>query len=154
MVAVGMLVLSVTSAAVGPFVSQAIRFDDRDAVTWTDMHAIKTNLAPGEPIMVTFVAHKRSECYPPDGHGEVEWRYYYDDGAGGRNFVWLIQGNDIRSRPDDHQLVTPRVLALPVLVPGKYAVQLRAMYWCKRASPERTPQIIDSPLINFEVRAG
>lgn len=133
----------------GPLVSRAVLYDNRVAMKIVRWDLEKTVLKPGEPLLPKFSTDKRPECAIPDGSGELEFRLYYDDARGVRRIVPL---KSVVAMVKAHDL-TPVVyeIELPVLSPGRYELQFRGTYWCANASPELTPQIIDSPRLAFEV---
>lgn len=151
------LVVSVAAAAfsfgvsdVGNKTRAAIFYGDTPAMQRVQAALVVTDLVPGEPIRYNLKADKRSDCYPPDGKAEIDYRVWFveDDGQMARRIELPYHRQSILKPGVASALPTPTSIPLPVLDAGCYAFQWTGHYTCKSASEV---QSIDGPLLRFRV---
>lgn len=114
--------------------------------------AVKTKvLKAGEPQLFafSFAYNKRTECYPPDGKGDVKFRVWSENVLNG-SYTSYIELDYARLASADPKLhyKESSVLLDPMPV-GRYALQWHTTYECKGAS---RPLTDDGPMMQFEVQ--
>lgn len=109
-----------------------IVYDDRAPMQFWNLKTSKV-LRPGQTFLLEFDYTKREECYPPQGRGEVEYRLWTQEA--GLGFVrFKIIANSISFASPAVNGHRQTMVPLPVLDPGRYALQSRAEFWCRHAS--------------------
>jgi hypothetical protein len=120
---------------------------ERPAIVVLAERLEKTVLVPDEDPVYIATVDKRKDCYPPDGKGEIEWRLWTFRKDGQITFVTLPERNLARAVPGRLDPIT-RIIDIPRLPSGRYAIQFRGTYNCLHA---RQPQIIDGGVMRFDV---
>lgn len=142
-----------TMAAVSllvPRVADSVIWDDRPAMMIWDLAPIRTKLTPGQSFDLQFRYSKRPECYPPLGRGEVEyrlWSWHEPDGYTRFRVVAQSVSFAVPSKAAHRQTTVP----LPVLEPGRYGLESKAVFYCHNASKT---QEVWTPIMQFDVVAG
>lgn len=130
-----------------------LRYDMSEVVRIDKLEVRSVSLRPGEPFGYRLAEfYKRADCTPPDGKGELT--YYLHD----FNVARLPNGVPARYRLDYERESRTQAgqthlddfseIPLPVLAPGSYAAQWRAVYTCAN-SPE--PVTVWGPVLRFSV---
>lgn len=121
-------------------------YDDREPIVVTNINVLTPTMKPGEQMTYEFDYTKRTECYPPDGRGELQYRYWINDGNGFNKFAWIDIQTISYAVPTDHHRKT--TIQMPIINPGSYMLQYRWRFYCKGASKVFEK---DGPMIPFEI---
>lgn len=112
------------------------------AMEFRNMEIVQPQIRQGEPLTLTYTYDKRADCYPDNGEGEINFKFFKGSVING----WRP---GMRSdEPPGVNLPALNVIDTPKLDPGVYDLGLRAIFVCKG---ERAAQIITLPPLSFEV---
>lgn len=124
-------------------------FDNSPALVVWDVQVLTPEIKAHEASIFRFSYryNKRSQCYPPDGEGEVKFRLWSVDPAT-QAFAAFVELDLARMATADPQQHYKEAKAyLEGLTPGRYALQWHTTYKCKGAS---RLLIEDGPMMPFE----